>query len=58
MNASDAASIWQQSIQPLKAFGVRLGGPAVAAPGTGIPWLIDFFAACSNCTIDFLPIHW
>lgn len=56
--AKEAASIWQQFLEPLKASGVRLGGPAVTASGTGIPWLIDFFSACSNCSVDFIPLHW
>ncbi|KIM47691.1 glycoside hydrolase family 128 protein [Hebeloma cylindrosporum] len=51
-----AAKLWLQFIEPLKASGVRLGGPAVTASGR--PWLNSFFQACNNCTIDFLPLHW
>ncbi|PPQ99524.1 hypothetical protein CVT24_005314 [Panaeolus cyanescens] len=54
----EAAQLWMQFLEPLKAHGVRLGGPAVTASPTGRPWLTSFFAACTNCTIDFLPIHW
>jgi len=53
-----AAELWKKHIEPLKASGVRLGGPAVTSSGTGQPWLTRFFEACSNCTIDFLPLHW
>jgi len=54
----DAAKLYMQFIQPLKAKGIRLGGPAVTASPTGVPWLQAFFQACTNCTIDFLPLHW
>ncbi|KAK7056933.1 hypothetical protein VNI00_002651 [Paramarasmius palmivorus] len=53
-----AAQLWRQYMEPLKAQGVRLGGPAVSSAPSGMPWLETFFAACSNCTIDFLPVHW
>jgi hypothetical protein len=58
MKPVEAAQLWMQYIQPLKAQGVRLGGPAVTASNTGLPWLNAFFQACINCTIDFLPLHW
>ncbi|KAJ6610462.1 hypothetical protein B0H10DRAFT_2166048 [Mycena sp. CBHHK59/15] len=43
--AVEAAQLWQQHIQPLKASGVRLGSPA-------------FTEACTGCTIDFVVVHW
>ncbi|TEB38559.1 hypothetical protein FA13DRAFT_1784879 [Coprinellus micaceus] len=58
MDPADAARLWMQYVQPLKQYGVRLGGPAVTAGDTGRPWLQKFFAACGQCTIDFLPLHW
>jgi len=58
MKPEDAAKLWIQYLEPLRASGVRLGGPAVTASGTGRPWLAAFFDACKNCTIDFLPLHW
>jgi len=54
----DAVALWKQFIQPLKSEGVRLGGPAITAAPTGKAWLMDFVAKCTNCTIDFMPIHW
>ncbi|KAG1790972.1 glycosyl hydrolase catalytic core-domain-containing protein [Suillus plorans] len=53
-----AASLWVQYIQPLKAHGVRLGSPAVSSAPSGIPWLSQFFGNCTECTFDFIPIHW
>ncbi|KAF8665251.1 hypothetical protein AX16_000273 [Volvariella volvacea WC 439] len=58
MQPAEAAALWMQYIEPLKESGVRLGAPAVTASGTGRPWLVQFLAACSNCTIDFIPFHW
>ena len=58
MEPVEAAQLWMRYIQPLKSQGVRLGGPAVTASDTGLPWLNAFFQACTNCTIDFLPLHW
>jgi hypothetical protein len=53
-----AASLWVQYIQPLRAHGVRLGSPAVSNAPSGIPWLSQFFGNCTECTFDFIPIHW
>ncbi|KAJ6475051.1 glycosyl hydrolase catalytic core-domain-containing protein [Mycena vitilis] len=58
MNATFAAQLWMQYIEPLKESGIKLGGPAVSSGDTGRPWLTDFMAACSQCTIDFIPLHW
>jgi len=56
-----AAQLWMQYMNPLKDLipGIRIGAPAVSSSGTGQPWLQQFFTACnSNCSIDFLPLHW
>jgi len=58
INATYAAQLWMQYIEPLKADGIQLGGPAISSGATGRPWLQDFMTACSQCTIDFLPLHW
>ncbi|KAG5643544.1 hypothetical protein DXG03_000685 [Asterophora parasitica] len=58
MLATDAAKLWKQYLEPLKAKGIRLGGPAVTGSPTGRPWLAEFFEACTKCSVDFLPIHW
>ncbi|KAG7440823.1 uncharacterized protein BT62DRAFT_909672 [Guyanagaster necrorhizus] len=58
LDATYAAELWQQYIDPLKDEGVRLGGPAITSSSTGMPWLREFMSACGNCTIDFLTVHW
>ncbi|KAJ6569315.1 hypothetical protein B0H19DRAFT_1373525 [Mycena capillaripes] len=45
-------------IQPLHNRGIKLGAPAVTNGASGAPWLAAFLAACTNCTIDFIPLHW
>jgi hypothetical protein len=39
---------------------VKLGAPAVTNGGapSGLTWLQKFLDACSDCQIDFIPIHW
>ncbi|KAJ4490363.1 hypothetical protein J3R30DRAFT_3653697 [Lentinula aciculospora] len=59
INATEAASLWQQYINPLSASGIKIGGPAVSAAPEGKTWLQDFFSACNKkCKVDFLPLHW
>ncbi|KAG6817584.1 hypothetical protein H0H87_006961 [Tephrocybe sp. NHM501043] len=54
----DAAKLWKQYLEPMKAEGVRLGGPAITGSPTGQPWLSQFMQACTNCSVDFIPLHW
>lgn len=38
-----------------------LGSPAVTNSGSstmGLSWLRSFLAACHDCTIDFICVHW
>ncbi|KAF8582541.1 glycoside hydrolase family 128 protein [Ramaria rubella] len=58
ISPTDAAMLWQQYIQPIKQNGVRLGAPAVTNADTGRTWLEQFFAACTGCEVDFIPLHW
>jgi len=58
ISPTDAASLWQEYIQPLKAAGVRLGSPAISAASSGTVWLSQFIQACHGCNIDFIAIHW
>ncbi|KAJ6262680.1 hypothetical protein Dda_3492 [Drechslerella dactyloides] len=53
-----AAARWLKSIQPLAELGIKLGAPAVTGTQSGIVWLKSFFSECSNCTFDFIPMHW
>eukprot|EP01111_Echinosteliopsis_oligospora_P004319 TRINITY_DN1691_c0_g1_i1.p1 TRINITY_DN1691_c0_g1~~TRINITY_DN1691_c0_g1_i1.p1 ORF type:complete len:268 (+),score=54.44 TRINITY_DN1691_c0_g1_i1:103-906(+) len=57
LSPQEAADIWNQYLQPL-AGKYQLGAPAVTSAPSGIPWLQQFFQACSGCRIDFIPIHW
>ncbi|KAF9561360.1 glycoside hydrolase [Agrocybe pediades] len=58
IDAASAAALWKKYIDPLAASGVRLGAPAVTSGPGGQVWLAAFLAACSGCTIDFIPFHW
>ncbi|KAG6874374.1 hypothetical protein C0995_015110 [Termitomyces sp. Mi166 len=52
----EAVNLWNKYLEPMKAHGIRLGAPAVTASGQ--PWLAQFMQGCSNCSIDFIPLHW
>jgi hypothetical protein len=58
ISAGDAANIWQKEMEPVKKLGVQIGAPATVGSGDGIKWLQSFLSQCSDCTIDFYPIHW
>jgi len=59
ISPTDAANLWKQYIQPLKANGVALGAPAVSSSEGSQTWLTNFINACgSTCTFDFVPVHW
>lgn len=57
-----AAENWISQMEPLRKMGIKLGAPAVTGSPRGITWLKNFFNSCAdlgtNCTIDFLPLHW
>lgn len=46
-----------QQIEPLAEQGVKLGAPACTGAETGRQWTQTFLSACTNCTIDFIPVH-
>jgi len=58
MLPEEAAKLWKQYLEPMKADGIRLGAPAVTGSPTGQPWLAQFFQLCTNCSVDFIPLHW
>lgn len=63
MSIADAVAAWNTHLQPAKALkeNMYLGSPAVTnnpLPGAGLSYLTDFIAACTNCSIDFVAIHW
>ncbi|GAA5882163.1 hypothetical protein JCM16303_002257 [Sporobolomyces ruberrimus] len=65
LSPSAAASIWSSAMEPLATKNVKLVSPAVSngvktADGKpmGVPWLLEFFDACKDCTIDAVALHW
>lgn len=53
------AQAYLTHMQPF-AGRAKLGAPAVTNGGgdMGLNYLSKFMAACSSCTIDFVPVHW
>ncbi|KAI9745337.1 MAG: hypothetical protein M1818_001617 [Claussenomyces sp. TS43310] len=51
----DAVDAYMKYMQPYAGI-VKLGGPAISA--AGVDWLTQFTNLCSECTIDFQPVHW
>ncbi|ESK94770.1 glycosyl hydrolase 53 domain-containing protein [Moniliophthora roreri MCA 2997] len=60
ISPSQAATLWETHIQPLKQQGIRLGSPAISsAPApAGKAWLRAFLDQCRSCDIDFIAVHW
>lgn len=56
---ADAAAGYKTHMQPF-AGKAKLGAPAVTnGPSPmGLTWLKSFLSACTDCTIDFVCIHW
>ncbi|PSR92148.1 glycosyl hydrolase catalytic core-domain-containing protein [Coniella lustricola] len=50
-----AASFYRVYLEPF-AGQAKLGAPAVS--NDGWDWLNQFLGNCSDCTIDFIPVHW
>lgn len=59
MDLSYAVSTWKTYMQPY-AGSMLLGAPAVTNGGSplGLTWLSKFMSACTDCTFDFIPVHW
>ncbi|KAK2614910.1 hypothetical protein N8I77_001699 [Diaporthe amygdali] len=55
LDPTAAADAYRQYMQPF-AGQARLGAPAVSNDGR--QWMTQFLDKCSDCTIDFIPIHW
>jgi hypothetical protein len=54
-----AAEVWKSTLEPLRARGYRLGGPAMTSGPGGKEWLREWFEACQEgCNPDFVPVHW
>ncbi|KAI6808937.1 hypothetical protein KC340_g18269, partial [Hortaea werneckii] len=57
MSVAEAVDVWKESIEPF-AGTVRLGSPGVTNAGYGFEWLDQFLGNCTDCTVDFIAIHW
>ncbi|GAA5854058.1 hypothetical protein JCM9279_004366 [Rhodotorula babjevae] len=64
LSPSAASQLWKDHIEPL-AGSAKLVSPAVTngvkldnGTSMGVPWLVDFLAACDGCTINALALHW
>lgn len=64
MTTDEAVALWKKEIEPLKRDGLALVSPAVTngvksdsgAP-MGVPWLKEFIAKCSGCSIDGVALR-
>ncbi|KAK6331552.1 hypothetical protein TWF718_002101 [Orbilia javanica] len=57
ISPTEAATLWQQYIQPLYSQGIKLRTPGVSSSPDGFTWMSSFFKACSGCIFDLLCIH-
>ncbi|BGP39137.1 hypothetical protein JCM10449v2_003075 [Rhodotorula kratochvilovae] len=64
LSPSAAAQLWLDQVEPL-AGSAKLVSPGVTngvkldnGSALGVPWLQEFLAACSGCTIDAVALHW
>lgn len=55
INVTAAADAYRKYMQPF-AGKAQLGAPGVSNGGRD--WMTQFLGLCSDCTIDFVPIHW
>lgn len=66
LSAADAASYWPALQANAAAAGVAIVGPAMNFCGPAAQchgtdpyqYLKDFFAACTNCRVDYIAVHW
>jgi len=58
MTVERAVELWKANIEPLAKKGIKLGSPAPTGSPDGLVWMQSFFKQCTNCTIDFIPLHW
>lgn len=64
LSPTDAAAQWPRVQQVAQARGLKIASPALNYCGGGC-WETDpftyfdkFFAACPNCQVDYLAVHW
>ena len=58
---ASAAAAFKKYMNEFAAPNVKLGAPSVTngvVNGMGLEYLKKFLAACQDCTIDFIAVHW
>lgn len=69
MTPTQAAAAWPALQAIADQYGLKLVSPAVNYCGSCVSengttysnpfdWLDDFFAACPNCRVDYIALHW
>ena len=66
LSAAEAASNWPEVQMNAASAGVFIVGPAMNFCGPAAQchgtdpyqYLKDFFAACTNCKVDYIAVHW
>lgn len=48
---------YKDHMSPYYKTNIKLGMPAVTNGETGIPWARKFLELCTDCQIDFAPMH-
>lgn len=57
LSPAAAAAMWQQHIQPLKNVCPQFITPATVSDTAGLNWMKSFFAACIDCSFNYLATH-
>jgi len=58
IDATTAATLWKQYMNPLRALGYHLISPACTNDAAGLQWYSDFFGACGGgCYVDSMAFH-
>jgi hypothetical protein len=64
LTPAQAAALWPKIEMFAKARGMKIVSPAVNYCGSPcnetdpFMWLQKFFAACTNCQVDYVAMHW
>ncbi|CDO73850.1 Glycoside Hydrolase Family 128 protein [Trametes cinnabarina] len=58
MDPYTAAALWKDHIEPKRRFGYKTCSPAVSSHPDASRWMLHFMQACSDCTIDYMCLHW
>jgi hypothetical protein len=64
LSPTGAAALWPKITQIASAKGLKIASPALNYCGGGcwetnpFTYMDKFFAACPNCQVDYLAVHW